>query len=273
MPPRHAGVQGRGPVLLTTLREKLALLKRIGIQKSHVLVFDRKTASTPPERFFEDVILKRYNSVEMIVGPDLAFGKDRAGRLPLLRRLGRMHGVRIQVIRPVGRGNHISSRAIRSLLNGGQVEDAASRLGYLYSAEGEVISGDRRGRKLGYPTANIAPNGAKILPPGVFWVKLVGSDQVTPSKALLKRAPDGLCNVGTRPTFTAAEKKLHCEVFVFRGKIPTYGQHLRVVFMRRLRKEHRFRSPEALQKQILKDLETGRRWASQSALHARTFSL
>ena len=156
MPPRHAGEPLQRPVLLTTLPEKLRILKYFEIDRVQVLVFDRKTASTLPDDFFLNTILKKNRAREMIVGPRVAFGKNRAGRLPLLRRLGKKHGVRIHVVSSVVRGEGpISSRRIRALLFRGQVEKAYRLLGYPFSVEGKVVHGDHRGRRLGFPTANL----------------------------------------------------------------------------------------------------------------------
>ncbi len=246
MPPRHAGEPsatqpgGRSPavwrpVLLTTLPEKIRLLKQYGIDQVEVLVFDRKTASTLPEDFFRETLLKKHHAQEMVVGPRVAFGKNRAGRLPLLRRLGRQHGVRIHVVSSIARGRRaISSRRIRALLSQGHLEQANKLLGYPYTVEGKVVHGDHRGRRLGFPTANIQVNPGKILPRGVYWVK------VEPIGV------DGLCNVGVRPTFAPHSHVLHCEVFLLKKSPSLYGRKLRIVFLRRIRPERRFSSADAL---------------------------
>src|SRR4029077_5683353 len=128
----------------------------------------------------------------------------------------------------------------------GRVEEANALLGYAYSVEGKVVHGQARGRRLGFPTANIAADSAKILPPGVFWVKVNGAD--------------GLCNVGVRPTFTPHAHALHCEVFLLRSKTGAlYGRQLRVTFLRRIRAERRFSSPATLKRQIGHDLALAKR--------------
>jgi riboflavin kinase/FMN adenylyltransferase len=220
----------------------------LGIEIIQLLVFNRKTKSTPPEDFFRDTILKKFGAKEMVVGPKVAFGKNRAGRLPLLRRLGKKYGVRIRVVPRIGYGaGQVSSRRIRALLERGRAEEANRLLGYPYSVEGRVVHGQARGRRLGFPTANIHADPVKILPPGVFWVQVNGMD--------------GLCNVGMRPTFTPHSHALHCEVFILRPKTgKLYGRKLRVVFLRRIRAEKRFSSPAALKRQITKDLALAKRW-------------
>src|SRR5262245_61187049 len=113
MPPRHAGVPGSKPVLLTTLEEKKTRLKEYGIKAIRVLTFDRKTASTSPEAFFKNTVIRSCRACEMVVGPKVAFGKNRAGRLPTLKSLGKSFGVKIHVVGGVG---NVSSRRIRALL-------------------------------------------------------------------------------------------------------------------------------------------------------------
>jgi riboflavin kinase/FMN adenylyltransferase len=266
MPPRHAGEPLRKAVLLTTLTEKLRILKCLGIDRVQVLVFDRRTASTRPEDFFNETILKRNRASEMVVGPRVAFGKNRSGRLPLLRKLGRSSGVRIHVVSSVsGAAGDVSSRRIRALLSGGRVERANALLGYPYSVEGNVVHGDARGRRLGFPTANIHVDPAKILPPGVFWVKVFPADAIPLTAHEALKGIDGLCNVGVRPTFTPHSHALRCEVFIFgaaeklgASSFALYGRKLRVVFLRRIRAEKRFASSESLQRQIAKDLLTAK---------------
>jgi riboflavin kinase/FMN adenylyltransferase len=251
MPPRHAGEPLVKSVLLTTMAEKRELLARLGVKNIQVLIFDRKTASTSPEDFFCSTIVKKHGAREMVVGPKVAFGKNRAGRMPLLRQLGRKCGVKIHVVPEIGKGrNHVSSRAIRALLAGGHVEAAAALLGRPYAVEGKVVHGDHRGRRIGFPTANLEVVPGKILPPGVFFVRT-------------KEGWNGLCNVGIRPTFTPRSHTMHCEVY-FLGKVGRlYGRTLRIAFLRRVRPERRFSSPAALGRQIRRDVALARRWSNR----------
>ncbi len=263
MPPRHAGEPSTRSVLLTTLPEKLDIFRQLGVKVVKILIFDRKTASTTAEDFFRKIILGRYKACEMMVGPRVAFGKNRTGRLPFLRRMGKAHGVVIHVLGALhGVGGPVSSRRIRKLLVRGEVEKASSLLGYPYSVAGKVVHGARRGRQLGFPTANINVDDGKILPRGVFWVKVLPALAPFPlSLDAAKRGVDGLCNVGIRPTFTPQAQKLHCEVFLFKGRSNLYGRRLRVVFLRKIRSERRFRSKLALSAQIRQDFALARRWA------------
>jgi riboflavin kinase/FMN adenylyltransferase len=266
MPPRLGHNPSAQPVLLTTLSDKYEILKRLGIDQVQVLVFDRKTASTPPLTFFKNQIVKRCAAREMVVGPRVAFGKNRAGRLSLLYQLGKQYRVGIHVVGGVrARGEPVSSSRIRELLAQGDVDKAAQQLGYPYSLAGQVVHGSHRGRKLGFPTANIRVDTHKILPPGVFWVKVMPANRPFPlHRTDLRNAIDGLCNVGTRPTFTPRATKLTCEVYLFKAPSKLYGKSLRVVFMRRIRSERRFKSSQALRRQIGLDFALARHWATQS---------
>lgn len=252
MPPRHAGQPLSKPVLLTTLDEKKAALKALGIKRIDVLRFDKKTSSLTPEQFFRGTIRSRLRACEMVVGPKVAFGKNRAGKLPELKALGDKYGVRIHVVSGIGKGAHeVSSRRIRALLDYGNVEQAQRLLGNYYSVQGLVIHGDRRGRSLGFPTANVDIPKGKILPLGVYAVHA----EVARRSLKLARPvhPNALCNVGWRPTFKS-DKQIHCEVFLMRRTRSLYGMTLRVHFMRKLRPEKRFSSPATLQKQIHRDI-------------------
>jgi len=265
MPPRHAGEPLAKPVLLTTLAEKRRMLARLGVKRIQVLVFDRKTASTSPEDFFRDTVVKKHGAREMVVGPKVAFGKKRAGRLALLREFGKKYGVRIHVVPGIGKGSaQVSSRRIRALLARGHVEEANVLLGWPYSLEGTVVRGDHRGRRIGFPTANLDVDPGKILPPGVYWVKVHPATALPLSVHEARKGWDGLCNNGIRPTFTPHSHTLHCEVYLLNKPGGLYGRRLRVIFLRRLRPEKRFSSPGALQRQIQRDVALARRWA-----HAR----
>jgi len=262
LPPRHAGEPLARPVLLTTLSEKIQILKRLGIDTIQVLVFDRKTAATFPEDFFRQTVLRKHRAVEMVVGPRVAFGRKRAGRLPLLRRLGREHGVRIHLVHSIsGARGVVASRLIRRFLTSGHIEKANALLGYPYSVSGLVVHGDHRGRHLGFPTANIEAPPEKMMPRGVFWVKVLASDTVPLTVREALRGADGLCNVGIRPTFTPQSHVLHCEVFLLHKRKKLYGHRLRVVFLRRIRAEKRFSSAAALKRQIREDVAAGRKLA------------
>jgi len=255
MPPRHSRSDPAKPVLLTTLDEKLRLLRGMGIDQVQVLRFTPELAHLEPEAFFSRVVLGKWNAAEMIVGPRLAFGRNRRGRVLLLRRLGRKSDVLIKVVPPVRvRGQVVSSRRIRAAIERGDVGTAAAFLGRLYSLEGTVVHGDHRGRSLGYPTANLAVHPQKMLPAGVFWVQVIVGKS--------GKRINGLCNVGSRPTFHRDSGKKRCEVFLFSKPNSLYGRTLRVFFLKKLRDEKRFGSAAELVRQIDQDFARAKRMSA-----------
>jgi riboflavin kinase/FMN adenylyltransferase len=267
MPPRHAKSAVTEPVLLTTVEEKKAILHALGVDQVEILRFTPSIARLTPEEFFKQVVVDRYRAVEMVVGPRVAFGRNRKGRLPELRALGKKYGVRITLVLTVkAKKTSVASRRLRRRIAQGNIEEAALALGYSYSATGEVIRGDGRGKKLGYPTANIKLDPLKIVPPGVYWVKVSDAQSSFPLRRISKGHSDGICNVGTRPTFDGRSTKVWCEVHVFGGLQNLYGQRLRLQFIRKVRSEKRFPSLEALVRQIKKDVVTVRRWAGRISL-------
>jgi len=262
MPPRHAGTPRQNPVLLTTFSEKIDLLKRMGLRRVRPLIFNRRTANTTAEDFFRSTIVGLCRAREMVVGPRVAFGKGRAGRLKQLFSFGRQCGVRIHVVPPViAQKEAVSSRKIRALLTAGKIRRAETMLGRPYAAEGRVVHGDHRGRTLGFPTANLAIPADKILPPGVYWVKVMDTKSPVPlARRELQSSWDGLCNVGTRPTIQSSDER-RCEVFITQGPQGSlYGKRLRIVFLKRIRPERRFSSLEALKNQIARDLVRAKRF-------------
>jgi riboflavin kinase / FMN adenylyltransferase len=274
--PRHVKSGKTREILLTTLPEKRELFKRFQITHIDVLRFDKKTAATPADVFFTQRICKRHHARAIVVGPRVAFGRNREGRLRLLRHLGTQHNVRIEVIPPVQtKGGAIASRKIRAWLTKGEVGKAWGWLGYPYFVSGPVRRGRGRGRRIGFPTANVAVPPEKILPRGVYWVKVAVSTDGRPVVPGIDAVwVDGLCNVGTRPTFERSGSPATCEVFMLKRKeVNLYGRIMTVAFFRRIRAERRFSSATALRRQIASDHSTAVRWSRQYSLHPRELSL
>jgi len=243
--------------LLTTLKEKKDLLQKLGVRSIDVLTFDRRTASLTAEQFFEKVIVGKHHARMMVVGPRVAFGRDRGGKLSVLRALGRKQGVSIRIVPMIGpKDIAVSSSRIREALQKGDTDFAGKALGYAYFLSGEIVHGSHRGRLLGFPTVNVRVDEGKILPPGVFRVRIEG---------LGTQVMDGICNVGTRPTFASGEKSVSVEVYVLHRRLgPMYGRRVKVSFFQRLREEKRFSSPEALVRQIEKDVTRVKRFSYNS---------
>ena len=183
------------PPLLTVHEEKLELLSASGISYLVVLPFTTVLAAFEAERFVDEVLRERYGMTELLVGHDHGFGRGRMGDTDVLRALGATRGFEVQVLPPVHApdGHAISSTAIRRAVAGGDLARAAAGLGRSYGVSGTVVSGDRRGRLLGFPTLNVQPRSdRKLLPPdGVYAVRVQ-----TPTGA-----HGGMLNLGPRPTF------------------------------------------------------------------------
>jgi len=251
-PPRLVRLDAAAPHLLTSWSEKKSRLKAIGIQRVDPLRFDRKTSFLTPEQFFERIIVRKHAARAMVVGPRFAFGHNRTGTLTVLKTLAQSHGIDVHVVPMVRPGRQsVSSSQIRECLLAGRTAQASRALGYTYSVSGHVIHGAHRGRKLGFPTLNIGIPAGKILPLGVYRVKVQG-----PGRTVW----NGLCNVGNRPTFQPGSRKLSVEVFVLSHRLPAmYGKQVTVSFYERLRGEKRFASPQALVAQIHRDVARAKR--------------
>lgn len=233
----------RAPGMLTTQRRRAELLRAVGADDVIVQRFDRAYAALPPEAFIE--VLCDKGAKALVVGPDFRFGQKRAGDVRLLQTLGARHGLSVLIEEPVLlAGTRVSSTAIRNALSAGDVAGASRMLGRVHELDGSVIKGDQRGRTLGFPTANLAPDA--VLPPadGVYAVVARDLSQ-PPSKLLL-----GVANLGSRPTFAAGRS---LEVHIFDLDADLYDHTLRVGFVERIRGELRFAGLEELKRQIEAD--------------------
>lgn len=232
--------------LLTTVSERADLLEDLGLDRFVVVPFTMEFAQLTPVEYVEEVLLGRIGLREITVGYDHRFGKDRAGDVTLLRELGEQHGFAVDVI-PPQEVNHdvVSSTTIRRLLiEEGEVQRASELLGRPYHVRGRVARGEGRGKQLGYPTANVELNDARKLVPkrGVYATKVTLPDG---------HRRWGMMNIGRRPTFDEMDVTVEVHLLDFEGDL--YGEHLSVQFLRRLRDEQKFESPEALAVQLSKD--------------------
>ncbi len=234
--------------LLTTNDERAEVLASLGIDRFIVIPFTREFSQLSATEFAEDILFGRIGLQEIIIGYDHGFGKGRKGDNVVLEELGDKLGFSVEVIpaQRMAEGAVFSSSRIRTLLREeGDVETAAELLGRYYSVSGAVDRGAGRGRKIGYPTANISPsNDRKLIPfNGVYAVRvnvLNGNENV-----------GGMMNIGRRPTFE--DEGRHLEVHLFDLDTNLYGKELRVEFVGRVRNERRFESVEALQEQLSRD--------------------
>lgn len=252
--PQQALKPGVGLQLLATYDEKLRLLERQGLDLVIEEPFSRDFSGMSAELFFTDVILRRVSAEGIVVGYDFGFGSNRQGTLDILDKMCGRTGVELEVVPPLKVGNEVvSSSRIRQYLLSGNVGGAASLLGYEFAYRGVVVHGEGRGRKLGFPTANLKLDPKLALPFGVY-ASYVSCETLFPGQ----RIPS-VTNVGVRPTFQEDRELpalVETHLLDFDGDL--YGNSLEVRFVRRLREEKRFPGIDSLKAQIRADSEEAR---------------
>jgi riboflavin kinase/FMN adenylyltransferase len=240
------------PGLLTTMEQKLEILAELGVDDVVVEPFDSEFASIAPERFVRQHIHGRIHPVEVYVGYDFHFGKDREGSMKLLTELGPHLGFSVTIIPEVTlEDRDVNSTRIRALLAEGEVEVARRLLDRPYTVRGRVVEGDHRGRTLGFPTANLAPENEVLPRSGVYAGRVRILDE--------PGAPwhPAVVNVGRRPTFKPEDPVLaEAHLLDFEGDL--YGRRVDLAFALRLRDERRFPDVEALRAQIARDADEAR---------------
>ncbi|MBA3467541.1 MAG: bifunctional riboflavin kinase/FAD synthetase [Gemmatimonadaceae bacterium] len=246
------------PLLLSTLDEKLDALSGTGLDYVAVLPFTQTLSEYSAEEFVELVLARRFRLRELLIGYDHGFGRQRAGNVGVLRRLGKSGGFDVQVVDAVmsAEGQSLSSSWIRRAVAGGDLSRAAAALGRPYGVSGTVLPGEQRGRTMGFPTLNLgAPPPRKLLPPeGVYAVRV--QTPAGPS--------GGMMNLGPRPTFGDAATSLEVHLFDTAGDF--YGSQVRVDFVARIRETRKFESPEQLRKQLEKDEQSARNALTGAAI-------
>jgi len=240
----------RAPKLLNTLDQKLELIEEAGIDLVIVETFDARLARMPAEDFVRDVLHARLGPREVYVGYDFRYGKDREGSMRTLTELGPHLGFSVTIVPEVTVGDQdVNSTRIRELLANGGVEAATVLLGRPYRVWGTVIEGDRRGRTLGFPTANLAPENEVLPAEGVYAgrVRLLRDTSRGDEATHL-----AVTNVGRRPTFKSSDPVLaEAHLIGFDGDL--YGRRVEVTFEHRLRPERKFSDVDALKHQIAAD--------------------
>lgn len=244
------------PARLMRLREKLLALEGLGIEQVLCLKFDRRLAAMPASIFIEELLVQRLGVRYLVVGDDFRFGYRRAGDFTLLVSAGQQYGFEVADTHSHSvDGERVSSTRIRQALAQGDLETAARLLGRPYDMCGRVAHGDRIGRTLGFPTANIRLH-RRVTP-------LYGVYAVLMSGAGLQPWP-GVANIGHRPTVQGVRPQLEVHLLGFHGDL--YGQRVKVDFMRYLRSEQRFESLPALRAQIQRDAHAARTYFSEQGL-------
>jgi riboflavin kinase/FMN adenylyltransferase len=237
----------KAPLRLNTPEEKVRLLAASCINLLVVLEFTQQLAEMPAEAFVREILVDKLGVQHLIVGYDYAFGRNRQGDTEFLAAQSRLHNFTLEVLAPIRAEQQAhSSTAIRQCLQEGRVADAIKILGRNFTLDGEVVHGDGRGRKLGFPTANLVTQ-KEILPrDGVYAVKVKWRDDDY----------DGVINIGKRPTFVDSAVTLEIHLLDFQDDL--YGERLRIYFVERLRDERRFPSVEALQEAVVADIARAR---------------
>lgn len=240
----------RKPKLLMTLAQRLAAFEACGMDLAWVIPFSRSFSELEPEAFLPP-FAQALRPLELHVGTAFCFGRDRAGDMGTLLAWGRAHGCEVfgHALKAPD-GGHLSSTRIRAALEQGDVAAAQQLLGHPFELTGPVVEGDRRGRHLGFPTANLSWEQEQ-LPAGGVYVTEVRSSHWPESRL-------GLTNVGEKPTFEGRRLTVETHLPDFEGDL--YGSRLRLGFRHRLRGERRFDSVDTLRAQIAADVAEGRTW-------------
>ncbi len=249
--PKEVVASVKGPVrLLTTLDERIAVLEALGVDLLVVIPFTKEFSRLGSREFYRTYVVEGIGVSEVVVGYDHMFGRDREAGIDELVHMGKEFDFSVFAVHQVMMdGQPVSSTRIRNALAAGDVDHAAGMLGAPYSMTGDVVTGDRRGATIGFPTANIRPlDPRKVVPGrGVYLVSVrIGSE-----------TRFGMLNIGVRPTVTdGSTETIEVHILDFSGEL--YGARLSVSFLRKLREERKFGSVGELKDQLQRDREASR---------------
>lgn len=234
---------------IISLPHRLKLIEDLGVRACVVIHFTRRFARLSPEQFIRRYIASRLRPQEIYVGDDFRFGQDREGTLEYFKKAGEQYGFRVRAVDAVKTGKKkIGSSAIRRLIAGGKLSRAGRLLGRGVSVMGKVVHGDGRGKKFGFPTANIFVQNGVMPPMGVYAVKVrIGGKPF-----------GGMANVGRRPSFKKNDR-VHLETHVFDFHRNLYGKEIIVEFFQKIREEKKFGSHARFVAQLRRDESQARR--------------
>jgi len=246
--PREFFFGRAAPARLSSLGEKLSLLAAAGMAETFVERFDAQFAAITAGAFAER-LARRYGARHVIVGPDFRYGARRQGDVESLRAAARIHGFEVEVMEPVlVDGTRVSSTRVREALAGARFADAARLLGRTYGICGRVLHGAKRGRAMGFPTANVRLARPRAPLSGIFAVKCFTA---------ATRGLEGVASLGSNPALgPGGPETLEAFLFDFSGDL--YGERLSIEFVKKLREEAAFASLEALAAQIARDCDAAR---------------
>lgn len=255
--PRIVLKQAHNLRFIQTLEEKIKSIENQGMDYLFLLPFNEEIANWSAETFLRDIIFGKLNVDTFLIGYDHRFGKNRESNFELVQSIAnQLHKKVVKLTEFSKDGKKISSTIIRNLILEGKILQANELLGYPFQISGTVIEGDKRGRILGFPTANIQLNDSyKIIPPnGVYVCKVIRNHEVH----------YGVTNIGIRPTFQETKHQIEVHILDFQSDI--YGECLTIEFLNFIREEKKFENLEQLKKQILLDIEETRNYFKVNTL-------
>jgi len=233
--PKDYFSQNKPQTRISSLREKIELFNEIKIDRVHIIKFNQEFSKVTANEFIS-VLIKQLKVKEIVVGEDFCFGRGREGSIKQLSASSMKLNIKNKILMD---GKRISSTLIRNLLANDKLDQANKYIGRPYSISGKVVHGEKRGRKIGFPTANIHMRHNRPPLKGVFAVKFQNHF--------------GVANLGIRPSIKG-EKKLQLEVHLLNFSSDLYGQHVSVIFLKKLRDEKKFKSLDELKEQIKLDV-------------------
>jgi riboflavin kinase/FMN adenylyltransferase len=248
--PREFFAPDQAPARLSSLREKAECLRRLGIDRLHVFRFDRAFSALSADAFIEQVLGHTLQARYVLVGDDFRYGAKRAGDFALLQQAGQALGFDAEFMPTIEvAGERASSTAVRQALAAGELEHATRLLGRPYSISGRVVHGDKLGRDIGFPTANIQLKHNRPPLMGIFAVELCG----------LNGAPlPGVASLGKRPTVKNPDAPAVLEVHLFDFNADIYRRRVRVDFLHKLRDEEKYPDLDSLVAQIRRDVDNAK---------------
>lgn len=233
--PKDYFSQNKPQTRISSLREKIELFNEIKIDRVHIIKFNQEFSKVTANEFIS-ILIKKLKVKEIVVGEDFCFGRGREGSIKQLSASSMKLNIKNKILMD---GKRISSTLIRNLLANDKLDEANKYIGRPYSISGKVVHGEKRGRKIGFPTANIHMRHNRPPLKGVFAVKFQNHF--------------GVANLGIRPSIKG-EKKLQLEVHLLNFSSDLYGQHVSVIFLKKLRDEKKFKSLDELKEQIKLDV-------------------
>ena len=238
------------PPRLTRLREKLQALKRYSVDRVLLIRFDQRFAAMTAEAFIDEVLVRGLGIRYLVVGDDFRFGKGRTGDFGMLQQAGERHGFQVVSMHTFNvDGERVSSTRVRAALANGELETAEKLLGRPYRMCGRVAHGDKIGRTIGIPTANIFLHRKRSPLHGIFVVEVFGLD----GEPVM-----GAASIGTRPTVGGTKTLLEIHLLDFDNHI--YGKYLQINFLHKIRDEEKYDTMDALKDRIHLDIQQTREW-------------